>query len=221
MTDAAANTTGSKDKQGHSKWTNLTAILGFLTALMVLISTALGIFAARSNRAADEATDRASDLSSEVDVLQQTVDGFEQANEELAAQNTALEEENAQLRDQLGIQANGPQELVIEDVRIEAGDFKRVAPWQYELDGSGTLDFRFWWTTIANTGQLEGTDCVVVATIEDLSDGSTFDVHRTQTCSLTGWVREELPAGNYGITVEVQAVTGATGVGNATVQVLP
>jgi len=221
MPDATTEIEGTKKTKESSRWTNLTAVLGSLTALMVLVSTGLGIFAARSNQTAEQATDKVSDLSSEAQDLQQSVDTLTQANDGLNEKNASLEEENAQLRAGIDAPTTAADELVIETVRVEAGDYKRVAPWEYELAGSRTLDFRFYWTTIANTGQLDGTDCVVVATVKNMADNSIFDVHRTQTCSLTGWVGEELPAGNYLVTVEVQAVTGAKGAGQATVKVLP
>ena len=202
-----------KKSEKPSRWTTLNTILGSLTALFALATALLGFLAATSKQAAEDATNEATDLSVQVQEL-------EQANAELTEDVAALNKENEQLRAQTG-EGEGADDLVIETVRVEAGDFKQVAPWEYELAGSRTLDFRFYWTTIANTGRLEGTDCIVVATVTDLADDSTFDVHRTQTCSLTGWVGEELPAGEYRITVEVEAVTGAKGVGEATAKVLP
>jgi outer membrane murein-binding lipoprotein Lpp len=218
MTDVTSEGQSPEKKQS-SRWATLTAVLGFLTALLVLISTALGIVATRSNKTAEEATNKASDLSSKVEELEKSVETLKQTNDQLARENAALRQQSSPADGTPSAQIH--DQLTIENVRIDAGEFKRVAPWEYELDGSRTLDFRFWWTTIANTGRLEGSDCTVVATVKDISNNSIFDRHRTQTCSLTGWVAQQLPAGNYLITVEVRAGESAKGSGEATIKVLP
>jgi FtsZ-binding cell division protein ZapB len=206
-----------------SKWNTVDKVLATLTALMVLATAVLTFLKVESDNAADEADNRAADLSSQVEELQQSVESLTQENNDLAGQVASLQEENTQLRSQAtgSDGAGGLEDMVIENVRVEPGDFKQVAPGEYELNGSDTLDFRFGWTTIANTGQLDSTDCTVVATVRSLVDDSIFDVQRSRTCSLGGWIGEALPAGEYLITVEVEAVNGAEGTGQTTISVLP
>jgi hypothetical protein len=116
-----------------------------------------------------------------------------------------------------------PASAQVESVSVEAHDYKRVGSGLYQLGGSDKLDFRYWWTTNTDYGEIESTDtsCTVVMTISNLGSGKVVDTQRSATCSLQGWHSARLPQGRYRLAVEVAIESGSKGSGSFPFTVVP
>jgi hypothetical protein len=111
--------------------------------------------------------------------------------------------------------------VAIEAVTIEAGDYKKIGKGLYQLSGSRSVAVRYWWTTISNYGEVEGTDCTVVSRVTDVQTGALHDTYRTATCSLKGWSEAVVAEGHWRIAVTVKLDSGATGEGVWDFEVVP
>ena len=109
-----------------------------------------------------------------------------------------------------------PASAQVESVSVEAGDHRKVGSGIYQLSGSDKLDFRYWWTTSTDYGEIESgdTSCTVVMTISNLGTGKVVDKQRSATCSLQGWHSAWLSQGRYKLTVAVALESGSKGSGS-------
>ena len=99
----------------------------------------------------------------------------------------------------------------------------RSVPVSTSWGGSDKLDFRYWWTTTTDYGEIESNDtsCTVVMTITNLGSSKVVDRQRSATCSLQGWYSARLPQGRYRLAVEVALESGAKSSGNFSFTVVP
>ena len=111
----------------------------------------------------------------------------------------------------------------IQSVKVQAGDYRKVGSGLYQLGGSKTLQFRYWWTTMSNFGAIDSSDtsCTVVGTITNLATGGVEDTARSATCSLQGWQQAYLPQGNYRVSVTVTLESGTRGSGSLQFRIVP
>jgi hypothetical protein len=116
-----------------------------------------------------------------------------------------------------------PASPVIQDVRVEVGDYRKIGSGLYQLAGSKVLNVRYWWTTTTNYGVIESTDtsCTVVGTVTNLATRRIAATARSATCSLQGWQSADLPQGSYRLSVSVTLESGARGTGTLQFRIVP
>jgi hypothetical protein len=111
----------------------------------------------------------------------------------------------------------------VQSVQVQTGDYQRVGAGLYQLDGSATLEFRYWWTAMTNYGAIDSydTSCTVVGTIINPSSGEEVDIERSDSCTLGGFEDVEVPQGSFKLTVTVTLASGARGSGSTLFRVIP
>ena len=116
-----------------------------------------------------------------------------------------------------------PASARVESVRVEADDIGKVGSGLYQLAGYSGLDFRYWWTTVTDYGEIEGGDksCTVVMTISNVGTGEVVDKQRSANCTMEGWHAARLPQGRYRLAVAVALESGSKGSGSFSFTVVP
>jgi hypothetical protein len=99
-------------------------------------------------------------------------------------------------------------------VNIDPFDFQKTGPNTYALNGSRTLDFRYGWHVLSESGQLSS-GCYVRGVI---TSGNTPIAIDNNSCG-GGWNQANLKAGTYRVTVYVTTDWGAKGEGHWDFQV--
>jgi len=137
---------------------------------------------------------------------------------------TTTTEQDAASTNSLAVGAEQPPGLSrVESIKVQAGDYSKVGAGLYQLGGSRTLDFRYWWTTLTDNGAIDSGDrtCTVQMTILDLTTRQVVDKERSAACSFDGWYSANLPQGRYRLTVAVALESGARGSGSLSFTVIP
>ena len=116
-----------------------------------------------------------------------------------------------------------PASAQVESVEVEADDIGKVGAGLYQLAGHSGLDFRYWWTTVTDYGEIESGDksCTVVMTITNLGAGKVVDKQRSANCTMQGWHSAQLPQGRYRLAVAVALESGSKGSGSYSFTVVP
>jgi hypothetical protein len=116
-----------------------------------------------------------------------------------------------------------PSPARVDSVTVEAGEYRKVGARLYQLNGSKTLEFRYWWTTITDYGEIDSgdTSCTVVGTITNLATRAVVHRARSATCSLQGWQSAYLPQGRYRVAVAVTLESGTKGTGEMVFTIIP
>ena len=116
-----------------------------------------------------------------------------------------------------------PAAAKVDSVQVKVDDIGKVGAGLYQLNGHGSLDFRYWWTTVTDYGEIEGGDksCTVVMTITNLARNQVVDRQRSAYCSMDGWYGAQLPQGRYRLSVSVTLESGSKGLGNLAFTVIP
>ena len=116
-----------------------------------------------------------------------------------------------------------PASAGVDTVQVEADDIGKVGSGLYQLAGHNGLDFRYWWKTVTDYGEIEGGDksCTVVMTITNLATRKVVDKQRSANCSMDGWHSARLPQGRYRLAVSVALESGSQGSGNLSFTVIP
>jgi hypothetical protein len=138
--------------------------------------------------------------------------------------STTTSEQSSALTDQSIATEDQPPALShVESVKVQAGDYSKVGSGLYQLGGSRTLDFRYWWTTLTDNGAIDGSDrtCTVVITISNLTTRQVVDKQRSAACSFDGWYSANLPQGRYRLSVAVELESGARGSGSLLFTIVP
>jgi hypothetical protein len=125
--------------------------------------------------------------------------------------------------DTAAVDGQPPAAAKIESVQVKVDDIGKVGAGLFQLDGRSSLDFRYWWTTLTDYGEIEGGDksCTVVMTITNLGKNQVVDRQRSAYCTMEGWYGARLPQGRYRLSVSVTLESGSKGSGSFAFTVIP